>query len=112
MIAFGSTAFDPGVVGGMLKNRLKPRPSHSRVTPTQFPALFKYSMRIHGPFMLFIVVGLLVSSPTSGKPVAVQFFNPLSVYGFTQPNVPGVAQPKNSIAPEVKANEVAAAVGN
>ena len=81
----GSTALEPGVVGTVLKMRPKPSPSHSVVTPTQRPALLQV---LHpdpgaagqwgcsfGPRL----PGLLVSSPISGNPVAVQFCSPLSV---------------------------------
>src|ERR1700674_2141139 len=119
-MAAGSMAFDPGVVGTLLKMRPKPNPSHSEVTPTQAPALFKYSTRIHGPpvrrlFIWTTVFGPTpfgeVNSPISGNPVAVQLRAPLSVKGLTQPFTPGVAQPKNSGPPGV-AYDVAAAVGN
>src|SRR5579863_6051686 len=120
-MAFGSMAFVPGEVGTLLKMRPKPSPSHSEVTPIQLPALFLYSTRIHGPpvtalFIWATVPGPTpfgeVSSPISGNPVAVQLRTPLSVKGLTQPFTPGVAQPKYSVLPAVRAYAVAAAVGN
>src|SRR5208282_516369 len=76
-IASGLTVFEAGVVGGVLKIWPKPNPSHSFVTPTQLPALFRYSTRIHGPVIAEGVEGLLVSSSISGHVVHV--VRPLSV---------------------------------
>src|SRR5438270_10351780 len=99
----------------MFQNCPNPSPSHSVVTPTQVPALFKYSTRNHGPPVAGAdicarVVGLLVSSPINGNP-GHACVAPLLI-GSTQPLVPAVAQPKYSVAPEVNVYGVAAAVGN
>src|ERR1700681_676147 len=77
-IPLGLAGLEFGVVGTMLKGCPKPKPSHSLVTPTQPPALFRYSTRIHGPVMAAGVLGLLVSSSISGHVVQL-FFSPLSV---------------------------------
>src|ERR1700727_103694 len=99
-IALGSTAFEPGVLGGILKVRLKPNFNHSCVTPTHaVPAAFRYSTRIHGPVIAVGVAGLVVSSSING--IEAQALRPESVYGFPQPFVPGVANPGYSVPPAV-----------
>src|ERR1700690_3193109 len=45
-MALGCTTFTPSALG-ITTLRAKPSFSHSRVTPTQFPAAFRYSTRNH-----------------------------------------------------------------
>src|SRR5579862_8179007 len=79
-MALGSTVFEPGLVGTVLKSRPKPRPSHSLVTPVQVVGPEHHSTRIHGPVMAEAVVGFVVNSPKRGNCVpAPQPTGPLSI---------------------------------
>src|ERR1700730_11641744 len=97
-------ALEFGVVGGLLKMRLKPSFSQSLVTPVQGvggPAL-QYSTRIHGPVIFVGAAGWFVSSPISGNWVpAAQFAGPASILGLTQPLLPTVPNPAYSVVPPV-----------
>src|ERR1700680_1486279 len=79
-IPLGLAGLEFGLVGTVLKGCPKPKPSHSLVTPTQPPALFRYSTRIHGPVMAAGGVGLFGRFSLRGHAVQ-QFFMPLSVEG-------------------------------